>query len=98
MNKPMLKDPYENDFKSEPHVVITGQISFRNTKGYLSADMRNFQGWYLFFTFLYAGLLGFWIYTILKNQAEIINLQKIISIILAARFLESFLSMVYYYH
>jgi hypothetical protein len=74
MNKPILQDPYQNGYKNEKHVVVRGTIAYKNTRGYLSADVKNFKGWSLLFVFIYGALAIYWINTIVKNQNSIIVL------------------------
>ena len=70
--KPLLHDPYQNGYKDEKHVVVRGTIIYKNTGGYLSADVKNFKKWSVLFVLLYGGLMAYWIYTIVKNQHEIV--------------------------
>jgi hypothetical protein len=98
MNKPMFADPYQNGYKNEKHVVVRGTISYKNTSGYLSADVKNFKGWSMLFVFLYGALLIYWITTIVKNQHQIIALQWFILAILAAIFFKNCLTWLFYFN
>jgi len=98
MNKPILQDPYQNGYKNEKHVVVRGTIAYKNTGGYLSADVKNFKGWSLLFVFVYGALVIYWINTIVKNQHSIIALQWYILAILMAVFFKNCLTFIYYFH
>ena len=51
----------------QPHLLITGQISFVNSFGFLNADQYPLMQFYLIMFFVYLLSMGFWINMMRKN-------------------------------
>jgi hypothetical protein len=61
-----LNPSHELD-KSEPHLLIRGQISFVNSFGFLNADQYPLMQFYLIMFFLYMVASGYWIRLMRSN-------------------------------
>ena len=67
---------------------MTGFIKFRNTHGFLNAELFPFLKYYPFMTFVYLGLLSVWLLMMKKYQEQLINLHYYILVIIAITFFE----------
>ena len=95
--KSRLHDPYEHDYKHEKHVIVTGQIVFKNSDGFLSADLLGVARVYVFMVLAYGVLCGIWLYQFKKHRDHIVSLNYHLLAILVAALIESLLSLLHYY-
>ena len=84
------------DFTEKRHIIITGSIVFKNTDGYLSAELRSFMTLYICTTIIYASFCGAWFYYYKKYQELFIALNTHLIAILVLGFAESLLSYIFY--
>ena len=95
--KSRLHDPYEHDYAHEKHVVVTGYMVFKNSDGFLSADLLGVYRVYVFLVIAYGILCGIWLCQFKKQRDHVVSLNFHIFAILVAALIESFLSLLYYY-
>jgi hypothetical protein len=67
-----------------PHMRLSGNLTFINPDGnYLNAEQQPMLGFYIAVTFVYGGLLTFWVARMRKFAEHVILLHTVILVLLA---------------
>lgn len=65
MDRKFLHDPYQNNYMEQPRLIVTGNITLKNTDGYLSAQLYHnieMNSWFLAIFSLVSVLWTFLLY------------------------------------
>lgn len=96
MDKKFLHDPYQNKFMEQPRLIITGTITFKNTHGYLSAQLyQNIElnSWFLT---IFAITCVFWSFLLYLYRSKLLPIHYMVSAVLFACLFESMFTLMFY--
>ena len=74
---------------TDPHVVLSGSITFKNSNGYLNAEQRPFIPFYIAMSFLYGAILAYWLLSMKRFESHLISLHYYILTIILVTLIEA---------
>lgn len=89
-------ETHDRDFMKQPHLIVTGHITLKNSHGYLSAHQYIFISIHAWLTFTFIFLSTLWSYGLYKYKSKILKVHYMVSIVLYACMIEQFLTWILY--